>query len=31
MGYFPDNHRSDFRLVFKNHSDANQGKHGTAF
>jgi hypothetical protein len=28
MGYFPGNHRSDFRLVFKKHSDANQGKHG---
>ncbi|CAA9314572.1 hypothetical protein AVDCRST_MAG84-999 [uncultured Microcoleus sp.] len=22
---------SDFRLVFKKHSDANQGKHGIAF
>ena len=31
MGYFPGNHRSDFRLVFKKHLDANQGKHGIAF
>jgi len=31
MGYFPDNHESDFRLVFKKHSDAKQEKHGIAF
>jgi hypothetical protein len=31
MGYFPGNHRCDFRLVFKRHSDANQRKHGIAF
>jgi len=30
MRYFPD-HRSDFKLVFKKHSEANQGKHEIAF
>jgi hypothetical protein len=25
MGYFPGNHRSDFKLVFKKHLDANRG------
>jgi hypothetical protein len=31
MGYFQSNHRSEFMVVFKKHSDANQGKQGIAF